>query len=253
MPNQQIIRTTDISLYNLKWKILDVFYPPFCCACGRIGYEICPDCIAKIFFTSDLTLCRICADLIDQPGICDECRKKKPAFFQLRSLGIYTGVLKQAIHHFKFNRGLGIMNSLLDPVVNFIHSWGIHPDLISPVPLSTQRYRERGYNQSELIAKPIAEYLKIRYCSSCIKRIRDTHSQVGLNAEERKNNIANAFEADKETCGRRVILLIDDIATTCATLNECAAALKTAGAADVLCFTLARAVENVKMSNTKVV
>jgi len=251
MPNQQIIETTGLTLSNLKWKFLDVFYPPFCCACGRIGYEICPDCLAKIILTSDLTLCRICADQIDQPGVCAECLKKKPSFSQLCSLGIYTGVLKQAIQHLKFNRGLGIINSLLDPVVNFIHSWEIHPELISPVPLSIRRYRERGYNQSELIAKPIAEYLKISYSSACIKRIRDTHSQVGLNAEERKNNIVNAFEADKETCGGRVILLIDDIATTGATLNECAAALKKAGAADVLCFTLARAVESVNMSEKR--
>lgn len=145
------------------------------------------------------------------------------------------------------------MNGLLDPIVNFIHAWQIRPDLILPVPLSERRFRERGYNQSGLIAKPIADRLKIRYSSSCIRRIRDTHSQVGLNAEERNINIANAFEADRGICGGRVILLIDDIATTGATLNECAVSLKRAEAADVFCFTLARAVGIEKMLDNKII
>jgi len=253
MPNQQVIETTGVSLSKLKWKILDVFYPPFCCACGCVGYELCPDCTAKIVLTSSLFFCQICEDQIDQPGICSECSKNPPYFSQLRSWGVYSGVLKEAIRKFKFHRGLGIVNCLIDPVVNFIRSWGIHPELILPVPLSVRRFRDRGYNQSELIAKPIADILNIRYSTACIQRIRDTHSQVGLNAEERKNNIANAFVADKEICGGRIILLVDDIATTGATLNECAAALKKAGAADVFCFTLARAVEKFDTPENKVV
>ena len=144
------------------------------------------------------------------------------------------------------------MNSLLDPILNFISAWQIHPDLILPVPLSMRRFRERGYNQSDLIAKPIADCFDIHYSSSCIWRIRDTHSQVGLNAEERKNNIANAFKADKKICDGKVILLVDDIATTGATLNECAVALNKAGAAEVFCFSVAWVVGSAKMKDSKV-
>jgi len=253
MENQQAIDTTFFSLSKIKWKILDIFYPPFCCACGRIGYEICPDCTAKIVSTSDFILCRICGDQISQRGVCSECQIKKPAFSQLRSYGIYTGVLKEAIHKLKFGRGMGIMTNLLDPILNFIRAWRIHPDLVVPVPLSVPRFRERGYNQSDLIAKPIADSLNIRYSTSCIRRIRDTHTQVGLNAEKRKKNIANAFVADIEICGGKVILLVDDIATTGATLNECAVALNKAGAAEVFCFSVARVVGSVKMVDSKVI
>jgi ComF family protein len=200
-----------------------------------------------------MIVCKICGDQINQLGACSECQIRKPAFSQLRSWGIYTGVLKEAIHKLKFDRGLGIMNGLLDPVLNFIHAWRIHPDLVMPVPLSAHRYRERGYNQSALIAKPIADSFNFPYSTSCIKRIRDTHTQVGLNAEERKNNIANAFEADKGICGGRLVLLVDDIATTGSTLNECAVALKRAGSAEVICFTVARAVGSAKMMSRKVI
>jgi len=112
--------------------------------------------------------------------------------------------------------------------------------MIVPIPLGEKREIVRGYNQSVLIAKPISEYFNIPMYEHALIRSRDTKSQVGLNYEERKKNMKNAFRADKSICNNKSILLIDDIVTTFSTLNESAKALKLAGAQKVFCFTVAR-------------
>jgi ComF family protein len=99
----------------------------------------------------------------------------------------------------------------------------------------------RGYNQTALFAKPVARELGIQYLPEAVTRVRETVSQVGLSAHERKTNISDAFQADKILVDGLIILLMDDITTTGATINECSKSLKLAGAASVFCFTLAKA------------
>jgi len=246
------LKKAEVTISKLKWKALDLLFPPFCCACGIIGYEICPACISNIERTSNYLVCDICGDLTIKGGICKECKNNRPVFAQLRSWGVYSGALKAAIHKLKFGRGLGIINNLINPITQFLSNWSINPNLILPVPLSSRRIRNRGYNQAELIAKPIASILGIDYFSKALYRILDTHSQVGLNAEERKKNLAGAFRADGAICSGKDILLIDDIATTGSTLNECAIALKAAGAGEVYCFTVARAISSTHLIESKI-
>ncbi len=238
---QQSLGLPQLNILKLKWQILDFLYPPFCCSCGRIGYEICPTCFAKIEETCEIQVCHICGDLTQRPSPCTKCEKDIPEYKQMRSWGVYSGVLREAIHRLKYERGLGIINTLLEPIIIFLQTWKINPELIMAVPLSPRRLRSRGYNQSEIIAKPIAENLGINYSSKGISRIRDTQSQVGLTAKQRKKNLLNAFHADGAICNKKIVLLVDDIATTGTTFNEGAKALKQAGAKEVFCFTLARA------------
>ena len=240
MPDILTSSLSKINFHNLRWKILDCLYPPFCCSCGRLGDEICPGCFSKIQTTTNIQSCIICGDLVTQFKSCPNCLQESPAFRQLRSWGIYRGVLKDAIHRLKFENGLGIIHILEDAVAQFINGWSIKPDLIMPVPLSPERIRSRGYNQSAWIAGMIARQLNIKYNDQSLIRVRDTHSQTGLNAAQRKRNLANAFKAVKEKCMGKMILLVDDIATTGTTLNECAKAICQAGANGVYCFTLAR-------------
>jgi ComF family protein len=115
-----------------------------------------------------------------------------------------------------------------------------HPDAIVPVPLSGLRRRERGFNQSELIARALAEVLGLPVMQP-LRRTRHTPPQAGLSRRQRLTNPAGAFRASASECADRRLLLLDDVVTTGATLSAAARALLEAGASDVLCFAVAGA------------
>ena len=229
-----------------RWRIIDLVYPPFCCYCGIIGYEICLECYTKIEIMSNHKICLVCGEIIRTGIKCDNCMKLHPPFEQSRSWGVYVGVLKQVVQKIKYKRGFGIIEYITKPLTHFIKNWGISVNMIVPMPLGKKREIARGYNQSFLIAKPISEYLNIPLNERALIRSRDTKSQVGLDYEERKINMKNAFRAENSTCNNKSILLIDDIVTTGSTLNESAKALKLAGAQKVFCFTVARTKNPIK-------
>lgn len=141
------------------------------------------------------------------------------------------------------------MEHFIQPLCDLLIKWNISFESIAPVPLNPARHRFRGYNQSALIAKPISQSFSKSYIPDSLKRIKNTRSQVGLNADQRKKNMVGAFLADTAKCKGNSILLIDDIATTGTTLNECAKSLKQAGAVKVYCLTLARAFSKNLKSN----
>jgi ComF family protein len=114
-------------------------------------------------------------------------------------------------------------------------------DLIVPVPLHAARWRERGYNQSTLLASQLATASGLRLIEEALTRIRATAPQITLNAVEREANVRGAFEARADLVRGRRVLLVDDVCTTGATLAACSHALKPAGAISVWALTLARA------------
>jgi competence protein ComFC len=115
-------------------------------------------------------------------------------------------------------------------------------NLVTAVPLGLVRFKERGYNQATLLARPIALNLRIPFSSKALYRTRETRTQVGLTVRERQENMAGAFQAKSETVHGRTVLLVDDVATSGATINACAKAILDAGAAGVYGFSLSRAV-----------
>jgi ComF family protein len=119
-------------------------------------------------------------------------------------------------------------------------NWSL--DIITSVPLGLVRFNERGYNQATLLARPIALFLKVPFSSQVLSRNRETRTQVGLTVNERKENMAGAFKAKRELVRGKSILVVDDVATSGATLNACAKALLDEGASNVFGFSLARAV-----------
>ncbi|MDZ4158176.1 MAG: phosphoribosyltransferase family protein [Anaerolineaceae bacterium] len=119
------------------------------------------------------------------------------------------------------------------------HRWRV--DLVIPVPLSTQRLRERGYNQAGLLAFPLAIACRLTYSPYSLQRVHETRSQVGLNEKERLHNVRGAFRANPHKVRGRTALIVDDVATTGATIESCASALLEAGAVSVYGITLARA------------
>ncbi|OGN75933.1 MAG: hypothetical protein A2X25_01980 [Chloroflexi bacterium GWB2_49_20] len=118
-------------------------------------------------------------------------------------------------------------------------NWPI--EMVIPVPLGQKRKSERGYNQVSLIAFPLSLELGMHYAPGGLMRIRETESQVGLNAKDRHENVKDAFLANSHRVAGKNILLIDDVATTGATLSSCTCALKAGGASNVYAITLARA------------
>lgn len=115
-------------------------------------------------------------------------------------------------------------------------------DIITSVPLGLVRFKERGYNQATLLARPIALCLEVTFSSRAVRRTRETRSQVGLTVTERYDNLVDAFQADRNLVSGKNVLVVDDVATSGATLNACAKALLVGGADNVFCFSLARAV-----------
>ncbi len=230
--------TATKSKFNI-WSLVDWIFPPFCCGCGRIGYEICPDCFSSQEFLAHQNICIICGKSLDSGSICSSCHREHPPYEQTRSLAAYQGITATMIKEIKYNRRIGLAPYLTQSLVKAFSKWHPPIDMIAPVPLARKRLRSRGFNQSDLIVKPVAHELNIPYFPRALTRTRETRSQVGLGANERKENLADAFAADPAQSKGKSVLLFDDITTTGTTLNECAKALKNAGAREVFCFTVA--------------
>ena len=154
---------------------------------------------------------------------------------------MYEGPLRDAIHALKYKRDIGLGEELAQHLIKLFEQQNWYVDMIAPVPLGKERLENRGYNQSHLLALPIALSSRIPYKPDVIKRIRNTPSQVGLNSLERLHNVRGAFQGNTSVLKGKSILLVDDVTTTGATINACAQACHQAQAANVYCITVARA------------
>lgn len=239
-------------LYSSFWTVLDWLFPPTCGGCGKTGVRWCEPCQNQIQpITSNF--CPVCGDLLPLPpspagpspagdsALCANCRQRPPAFQELRSYGVFQGPLRKAIHRLKYQKDVGMGEALSKHLIELYNHLKWEIDWITPVPLNKTRERERGYNQSGLLGRPLAYAVQKPYRPDVIKRSRNTHSQVGLNAAERQKNVEDAFSIRTDQVRGKVILIVDDVATTGSTINACARALRDAGASAVYGLTLARA------------
>lgn len=227
-------------LYQLAWTGLDWLYPPQCAGCGTAGTRWCPDCQAEVRLLTG-TVCERCGNLITNEGICAACRKCPPAFNGMRSWAVFEGPLRHALHRLKYNRDVALGDCLAKPMIALVTRLEWAFDLITPVPVGVARRAQRGYNQSTLLALPLALACGRPCRPKALTKVQDTRSQVGLNYVERRANVAEAFKADPNTVRGKRILVIDDVATSGATMQACAVALLSAGASGVFGLTLARA------------
>jgi ComF family protein len=184
--------------------------------------------------------------LPDGGAHCFACRKDPPRYLTIvRSAGIYAGLLKELITRYKFHHKDYLSRPLADILLQaYGHFDELQSvDVVVPVPLHWTRRLVRGYNQSALIAKRLAAAIDKPYEGACLQRVRLTRQQFRLTRVERQQNIAGSIlvrPAYAKLLEKKTILLIDDICTTTATLNECARALHAAGATGVCGLTLAR-------------
>ncbi|MBE7534913.1 MAG: ComF family protein [Anaerolineales bacterium] len=149
--------------------------------------------------------------------------------------------MRDALLAVKYHRNIGLADAIATDMLGFARSLQWMMEMLIPVPSGAMRLRERGYNQVALIARPLAYELGVAYAPNGLRRARETRSQVGLNASERRENVRGAYRADPSVVERKSILLIDDVATTGATISACAEALVAAGATEVRALTIARA------------
>ena len=161
---------------------------------------------------------------------------------RIRSAAAYEGPLERALHRFKYENWRALAPTLASLVVE---RW---PDPISPfgpalvlaVPLHRRRERERGYNQSQLLAGELRRRWPLRAPPGRLIRLRDTPPQVGLDRPSRRRNVAGAFAWEGPDLAGRQVLLVDDVATTGSTLEACGQALASAGAGRIEAVTVAR-------------
>jgi len=227
--------------YQFLWEALDWLYPPNCGGCGASGVRWCMDCTQK---TVEIMppICPICGNpnLYNEP--CERCKVLPPFYTSLRAYSVFGGSIREAIHKLKYQRDIGLGAALAPLMISSIIKLNWSLDLITSVPLGLVRFKERGYNQANLLARPIALFFKLPFSSHALSRTRETRTQVGLSVVERMENMSGAFQANEQMVKGKAILVVDDVATSGATLNACAKALLEAGAFRVYGFSLARAV-----------
>lgn len=227
-------------------QFLDLLYPPQCAGCQRSGYVLCPTCLAHI---RPLTsTCQRCSAPLSPDGMCASCQSAPLKLSGLRAVSAYQEPLRSFIHALKYDGNTRLAQPLGGLLVQAYRAAGnIRADGLVPVPLHSERYRQRGYNHAALLAQVCAAQTGMPLFEKMLVRHRATLAQVGLKPRERQQNVLGAFSCAPEFLGGqlrgRTLLLIDDVSTTSSTLEACAAPLFAAGAASVYGLVLARPVK----------
>jgi ComF family protein len=167
-------------------------------------------------------------------GLCGLCIKDEHAFDLARSALLFTRTLREILHHLKYSDRVSLAKPLGDILKECLEREPFTGNLIIPAPLHPSRERERGFNQAELIATRLGRPVATRL----LRRRKNTPSQTGLTRNQRKRNLAAAFETRGEVKG--TVIVVDDVYTTGSTMNEIARTLKRAGAERVEVLTVAR-------------
>jgi ComF family protein len=216
---------------------------------------VCLPCLAEIHAITG-GVCSICGERLFSPRApnpaemrCDLCHRLAPPFVKAAAYGSYDGGLRELIHLLKYEQvrpAAAVLGRMLAEAVSGLDSaWTQNPVVVVPVPLHARKSRQRGFNQSELIAQHALKLgagngrLVLR--SKILERRRETQSQIGLTRHQRRENLRGSFAvARPEEIAGREVLLVDDVFTTGTTVSECARVLRRAGASKVFVATVAR-------------
>jgi len=220
--------------------LLDLLYPPHCVICGRMGAWLCDACIESIPWLEP-PLCQRCGRPISKPGVCRHCQDNVSYLARIRAVSAHLPPLRRAVHALKYEGTRVLADPLGDILAECWRRESMPAEVIVPVPLHRARLRQRGYNQSRLLAEALSKRTGLSMDANALVRGRNTLSQVGLSHKERWDNVWGAFQCTSASLCGCSVLLIDDVCTTGATLEACAAALLEAGAARVWALTLTSA------------
>ncbi len=231
-------------LLSFRETLVDLLFPRRCCGCGRGGTFLCDQCFKSIPLSS-IMLCPGCLQSSSGGLPCAGCVSACP-LDRLWVACPYREPLATAVHWLKYHQVMALTpmlaSLLLRCVTHLRHQGGAVPEFsaVVPVPMHRRRLRERGKNHAAVLAQAFCQQTGWRYSPEWLARRRFTAPQVKLSAHQRRRNLAGAFAVplDVDLRGRHPLLL-DDVVTSGATLRECAASLKAAGAATVSALALA--------------
>jgi ComF family protein len=219
---------------------LNLLFPQWCIGCGREGSLICHSCHRKLLRIIP-PLCPRCGRPQPSGVLCSSCVSWRAEIDGIRSPFRFDGVMRQAVHQLKYGN-LRVLAAPLAQLLNdYLTSNPVPGEVLVPVPLHWKRLKERGYNQSGLLAKELGKLSRLSVVDDCLTRQQHTSPQARTaTVDERYSNVANAFACSDQRLRGKQVLLIDDVSTSGATLNACAVALKAAGATSVWGLVLAR-------------
>jgi competence protein ComFC len=225
---------------KLKRMTLDLLFPRWCVGCGKEGDFLCYACRRSLPQIVP-PLCPKCGKPQPSGILCPSCVGWQAEIDGIRSPFRFDGVMRQAIHQLKY----GNLRALAVPLAKLLNDYlvtnPIPEEVLIPVPLHQKRLRERGYNQSRLLARELGKLIKLPVIDDCLIRKQHAPPQAKTTTvDERRSNVANAFTCRDHRLKDKQVLLIDDVSTSGATLDACATALKAAGAISVWGLVLAR-------------
>jgi len=227
-------------LAKVKGIALDLLFPRWCVGCGREGEFICDSCyhsLARIM----PPVCPQCGRPQASGVLCPSCVGWQAAIDGIRAPFRFEGVMRQAIHQLKYRN----LRALAQPLAELLHRYLVKNPLpgevLVPVPLHAKRLRERGYNQARLLARELSKLTGLLVVDGCLIRKQEAPPQARAETvAERRANVANAFSCRNQRLKDKPVLLIDDVATSGATLDACARAVKAGGASSVWGVVLTR-------------
>ncbi len=227
--------------------VLGLWFPPRCPVCGAAGtFPLCPDCLRR-FPRIHPPTCQGCGRPLRGPAdlvfTCVPCRRRRSPV-RVRAYGLYEGTLREAVHALKYRGRIALAEPLGGALAEAVRGDPLltAADVLVPVPLHPRREAERGFNQSEELARALARRARIPLLRA-LARVRPTVPQVDLPEAERRRNVRGAFAVRLAVGGLRVVL-VDDVVTTGSTLAECARTLRRAGVEVVGAVVVAMAVRD---------
>jgi len=234
------MRTLFAFAHGFRTAALELLFPSGCASCDEPvvdGHAFCSLCSETLVPVDDP--CPRCATPRGGVSVCRVCLREPMPFSEARSAYAYGGAVADALRLLKFSArtDLGVpLGRLLAPLVAECAS-RLEAPIVVPVPLSRRRLARRGYNQAALIALAATRHVR----TELLFRVRDTPSQIGLSAAQRREALRGAFSAVPRVFAGRDVIVIDDVMTTGATLAACANALHAEGARRIVALTVARA------------
>ncbi len=225
---------------RLRGRVADFFFPRWCVGCGREGDFICPSCLS-----SQLRLmppvCPKCGRPQASGNLCPACINWRSSIDGIRAPFQFAGVIREAVHQLKYNNIRALAEPLGKLLGDYFQANPLPAEVLVPVPLHPKRLRQRGYNQSGLLARQLSELGGLPVVDDCLIRRRQTVAQAETTSViERRNNVIDAFLCHGNKFQDKMVVLIDDVSTSGATLDACARALKEGGARSVWGLVIAR-------------
>jgi competence protein ComFC len=235
-----------MNLIKIKKLFLDICYPKFCLGCQKEGNYLCEDCKACLEITENIFCLCENPQRLSLEGKCPKCSFKRLDGLYF-ALSYKNKMVQKLIHQFKYEPFVkDLSENLADLIITHFKLLNkcekdFKEKILIPVPLARKKLKNRGFNQAEEIAKELSKKLKIPIITDCLIKIKESQPQMRLSLEERRKNIKGVFEVrEKEKIKNKKILLIDDVYTTGATLEEAAGILKESDAKEVFGVVVAR-------------